>query len=536
MRKILFLFILSQLPLMVNADAVEIDGIYYNLTEKTKEATVTINPNGYSGIINIPESVDYEGVNYDVTTIGYSAFSGCNNLISINMGTKVTSINNYAFYNCTGLISAPIPSGVTSIGESAFENCTGLISVTIPDNVTTISRKSFYWCSGMTSLTIGNNVNYIDYAAFCGCESLTTLTIPNSVTTIGDNVFYGCEGLKSVTIGNGVKSIGQFAFYICWGLTAVYISDLKAWCSISFSRDANPLINAHHLFLNGEEVKDLVIPQNVTTISQQAFYNCTGLTSLTIPYNMTNIGVSAFLNCSGLKSLNISGNVTSIDESAFSNCNGITSINLSDQLSIIRSNAFYNCNSLESITIPASVEYIYQNAFDGCKSLQIVNALRTTPPFIYDNTFSNYTVPLYVPDGCADAYRAAQGWGNFETINGGIKEKCATPTIAYNDGELSFSCETEGVEYCYSVTTPSSLESTGEKVKLTTKYTVSVYAKKDGYLDSDVAMKEIYIQGLKGDANGDGNVTVTDIGVIVNIILGKVNQNARKLENTMEPQ
>ena len=114
-------------------------------------------------------------------------------------------------------------------------------------------------------------------------------------------------------------------------------------------------------------------------------------------------------------------------------------------------------------------------------------------------------------------------------------EKCATPTIAYKDGELSFSCETEGVEYCYRVTTPASLESIGEKVKLTTKYTISVYAKKDGYADSDTVTTEIDIQGIKGDANGDGNVTVTDIGIIVDMILGNNNANSRELKG-LEPQ
>ena len=85
----------------------------------------------------------------------------------------------------------------------------------------------------------------------------------------------------------------------------------------------------------------------------------------------------------------------------------------------IRKNTFYSCSSLINLTIPASVEYIYQEAFAGCTSLEEINALPTTPPFIYNNTFSDYTVPLNVPTGAREAYLEADNWKNFTTINDG---------------------------------------------------------------------------------------------------------------------
>ena len=92
------------------AEAVEIDGIYYNLVTKAKQAEVTSNPNKYTGAIKIPGTVSYNNVTYSVTSIGENAF-----------------------IDCAGLTSVTIPNSVTSIGNRAFECCFGLRKVIIPD-------------------------------------------------------------------------------------------------------------------------------------------------------------------------------------------------------------------------------------------------------------------------------------------------------------------------------------------------------------------------------------------------------------------
>ena len=110
---------------------------------------------------------------------------------------------------------------VTSIGDSAFEGCDLLKSITIPDSVTSIGEGAFFNCSSLTSITIPDSVTSIGTYAFFGCSSLTSIAIPDSVTSIGVRAFAVCRNLTSITIHDGVTSIGGLSFEACNRLTAV---------------------------------------------------------------------------------------------------------------------------------------------------------------------------------------------------------------------------------------------------------------------------------------------------------------------------
>ena len=112
-------------------------------------------------------------------------------------------------------------------------------------------------------------------------------------------------------------------------------------------------------------------------------------------------------------------------------------------------------------------------------------------------------------------------WRDYEGSEPEVK-KCATPTISFVGGKIVFDCETEGVEFVSEVTCSDSGKYSGSEIPVTSTYTVSVYAKKDGYEDSDVATKEIAVggsTGIKGDVNEDGTVNGTDIQEVINIIV-----------------
>ena len=146
-----------------------------------------------------------------------------------------------------------------------------------------------------------------------------------------------------------------------------------------------------------------------------------------------------------------------------------------------------------------------------------------------------------MPVGTTDKYTATAGWKKFLFIEegtgggGGTPEKCATPTIAIKDGKLSFSCETEGVEFNYTILPNGALSGKGNDLALTPSFTVNVYASKDGYEDSDVATETINI--IKGDVDGDGVVDLADAVRIINFYVGKVQSLAPSLDfDGLDPQ
>ena len=378
-----------------------------------------------------------------VTSIGSEAFSGCSGLTSIKIesGNKKYDSRN----NCNAIIETSsntlligckntnIPNSVTSIGYSAFSGCSGLTSITIPNSVTSIGSSAFWYCSGLTSVTIPNSVTSIGGGAFRGCSGLASITIPNSVTTISDGAFSGCSGLTSITIPNSVTSIAGYAFENCSGLSSISIpnrSDISisetafkgtAWYDnqpdglvyagkIAYMYKGEMPANTHITIKDGtlgiannvlrdhSSLTSITIPNSVESIGGYAFYNCKGLTSVTIPNSVTSISDHAFLNCSGLTSIkvesgnqkydsrnncnaiietssntllfgckntNIPNTVTSIGSSAFNSCSGLTSVTIPNSVTSIGSSAFYGCSGLTSIIIPNSVTSIESGAFDG---------------------------------------------------------------------------------------------------------------------------------------------------------------------------
>lgn len=256
--------------------------------------------------------------------------------------------------------------------------------------------------------------------------------------------------------------------------------------------------------------------------------------TLSLGENLKQIGVRAFSGCSSLIEVVIPDYVTTIANSygtseTFSGCKALKKITLGKRINSMGSRMFSDCPNVAEITIKAGCSVIGNECFYGSTNISIIKNYCEEIPTTGDKVFSNYNATLYVPESAIEDYKATAPWSNFLDIKdvaqapSGGDNKVSTPTIIYENGVVSFSCETEDVEYVASVKCADAGEYECSSFPLTKTYTITVYAKKEGYDNSDVAKKEINVgdaDGLRGDVNKDGEVNVGDLVVISNIMSG----------------
>ncbi len=288
--------------------------------------------------------------------------------VVITGGDKVA---DEAFFGCSYLTSVILPASVTAIGERAFGNCARLDSVNIPAKVTNIGKEAF------------------------AKTKIESATIPNGVTTVNEKVFYECSALKTLTVGSGVDTVEAQAFEGCNALEALYISDVEKWCNISFdSYYNNPLFYAAKLYVKGELIEELVIPESITGIGDNTFFRMTNVKRVVLHDGITAIGDYAFTSCTSLESIVIPESVTSIGKSAFANCASLTEIVIPEGVTAIGDYAFNLCSSVESVKVLGGAS-IGQYAFNDCAAL---TSLEVSPKMVsaWDNSFEGCDNVKYV--------------------------------------------------------------------------------------------------------------------------------------------
>ena len=241
--------------------------------------------------------------------------------------------------------SVIIKDGAVNIGKNAFEQCTELESVTLPDTVTDIGGGAFSGCVKLPEINISNNVTNIGTGAFVSCGNLNIrVSQDNPNYSDIDGVLFDKNHTELLSyskdkicskyvIPNTVTTVGVNAFYEC------------------------------------KDLSEVKIPIEVTSIETGAFYLCEKLNNINIPDNVVRIGQSAFSGCASIKTVTIPPNITELETNTFSRCTNLENIILPDRITKIGSFAFQGCRSLREFNIPQGVEHIEQWTFSGCDNL-----------------------------------------------------------------------------------------------------------------------------------------------------------------------
>ena len=286
----------------------------YDITAKFN-VTSTTSPTKVCNRTSAITEMYVDGVQIDVSS-GYTFNTIGNHTVGYTLPDK-TTIGDYIFDRCSGLTSVKIIDSVTNIGEGSFYNCSGLTSIKMPSNVISIGSSAFNGCRNLISLDLGSSLTNIDSAAFQSCYSLESLIIPSSVTSIyGSNVFINCYFESDKFVNN--SSVSGYP----WGANICDVIQEDGLC-ISGTTAVNCRKNA----------TNVIIPDSVTSIKNNAFLYCTSLSSVTIGNGVTNIAGSTFKDCTSLQKVTIGSGVTSIGDSSsfrsysiFTGCTSLTEI------------------------------------------------------------------------------------------------------------------------------------------------------------------------------------------------------------------
>ena len=376
------------------------DGIRYEILTDSTVSVVHLgnldniapgdNDPKYQGDITIPATVSHEGVDYHVEYIDSYAFCKSDNLFSVTISDGVEYIFDHAFDQCVNLKQINIPNSIVSIDGDAFSGTVWFNE--LPDGVVYAGSVAYIYKGEMpkdTSIVIKDGIVSISSNAFDGCSNLVSIQIPSSVMTIGSYAFRNCSKLADISVPASVTSIGIHAFYE----TAWYNSQPDGVIYIG------SMLYGHKGYVTEDT---LVVRDGIQSINRQSVTS-QRIKALIIPEGVTIIGVEAFYNCSRLDS-----------------------ISLPNSLIILSPLAFCQCQSLNSITIPQNVLYLGYGVFEDSENITSVTSTAAVPPLAEPEAFEDAVyrnATLYVPAQSLTAYQTAQTWAKFQNI-----QPIGTPT------------------------------------------------------------------------------------------------------------
>ena len=374
------------------------DGIAYNILAEpgtvgvTSSVAITSSTTGYPNYadvpeLTIPETVEHDGMTYQVTRILDKAFARSKSLTHVEIPNTVTEIGAQSFYLCISLKETVLPSSVTKLGDLCFAGCAELERATIEGALDGIPYGAFWLCVKLESIDMPQVGGIIGDVAFSNCSSLRSIDIPDGVTRLNRNSFQECAALESVHIGKSLSFIAgthnqsnsdfdrQPAF-----------TGIRQWKEITVSPENTVFDsrdNCNAIILTAEDkmlfaCQNTVIPSTVKTI-YEAYKDCQGLDHVEIPEGV--VKLSGPFAGSDVKSVAISSTVT--QSGTFYGADQLQRIVVSQENPIYDSRD--NCNAIietscdklvagcKETVIPPTVKSIGTSAFSGIKSIEYLH-------------------------------------------------------------------------------------------------------------------------------------------------------------------
>ena len=316
-----------------------------------------------------------------ITSIGPSCFEGKSQLSSVSGGC-IQAVGKNAFSGCTGLTGElELYQSLLFIDEGAFSGCTGLTGVpAFTDGLMRIERDAFNGCSGLEELDIPDSTTYIGTSAFQDCTSIRRIKLP--ITTKyahstyeypGGPTFKNCSAVEELefTYKSGevfdpgyITSIGYC--FACSSLKRVILQDTIPSLPISMFQNCR-LLESVRTDLSSEDTV-FELPSELIEIPGSLFSNCQALCAngVRIPDKVTSIGYNAFYNCHSLSgTLFVPESTTSIIHGAFMNCSGLTALEIGNNVNEIGFHAFDSCSGVKRLKLPVSARYRDDNGLSA---------------------------------------------------------------------------------------------------------------------------------------------------------------------------
>lgn len=368
LRRAAFAGILGVAALTAGAQTFVYDGVIYKatgnkLTAQKAGTAVTVGeagPTAYTGDIVIPSSLQYNGMDYVVTSIG-AVFKGTE-ITSIEIGAGVATIGRGAFQGCTSLQRAVLPSDLVTVNGDLFNGCVLLEEITIPGTAKEVASNQFKGCVALKKVTIaeGPTALEISSAAFTdgGADAVEEVIINRAIgtkyTDMATKPFRGAKALATVTVGGS-----------CTDIPTSYFENAKALKNVTMPTVTTMGTNV----FAGSGLEEIVLPEGVTTVPASTFQGCKSLNKVTLGSGVTSISDMAFYN-STVAEVNMPEGLKTIGQMAFSGTKLAGAVAFPSTLTSVGVQAFANNAGITAFAFPAATKNIGDGAFLGCGSVE----------------------------------------------------------------------------------------------------------------------------------------------------------------------